>query len=225
MNTTHTLVTRERLIDCKVPERLTITIGAPSFDWNATAVRAARDFAESSTTLLVFAGPSGTGKSCATGIAVALAWRPGTSEAIIIPATQNAPGAYQYRDNPGQWVVDVPVGGVGAGARRGRWLNASACNEHLFDDRWWDTVRACGALVIDDIGLEIDQRVRDRLLGLIVDRDNDDRRTVLTTNLAAADFRNRYCAGSGERLRTRIRRGMWINVAARPTPVGGEATP
>jgi hypothetical protein len=225
MNATHALVTRERLVDCKVPERLTTTITSPSFDWNATAVRAARDFAESTTTLLALAGPSGTGKSCAAGIAVALAWRPGTSEEIVLPAARGEPGAYLYRDNPGQWVVNIPVDGVGSGARRGRWLNASACTEHLFDDRWWDTVRACGALVIDDIGLELDQRTRDRLLGLIVDRDNDDRRTVLTTNLAASDFRDRYCAGAGERLRTRIRRGMWINVPSRPAPVLTEVQP
>jgi hypothetical protein len=119
--------------------------------------------------------------------------------------------------------VNLSVDGVGAGARRGRWLNTSACGEHIWDNLWWDTVRACGALVIDDVGLELDQRVRDRLLGLIVDRDNDDRRTVITTNLAAADFRDRYCAGAGERLRTRIRRGMWVDVTARPLPVRPEA--
>ena len=123
--------------------------------------------------------------------------------------------------------MNVPVDGVGAGARRGRWLNASACSEHIFDDRWWDSVRACGALVIDDVGLETDQRVRDRLLGLIVDRDNDDRRTVLTTNLPAHDFRDRYCAGAGERLRTRLQRGMWINVLPRASnlPLRAEVRP
>ncbi len=221
------LVTRERLLDCKVPERLTSTIMSPAFDWTVMAVRAAETFAGAVNTLLVYAGPSGTGKSCAAGIAIALTRRAGQSGEVILPAEKDTPNAYLYRDNPGQWVVDMPVDGVGSGARRGRWLNTSACSEHIFDDRWWDAVRSCGALVIDDVGLELDQKVKDRLLGLIVDRDNDDRRTVLTTNLAALDFRDRYCAGAGERLRTRIRRGMWINVVARPgnPPQRAEAQP
>lgn len=211
-------VTWERLQDCQVPERLAIAITTPSFNWDAPAVKAARMFSESSTTLLVLSGPTETGKSCAAGVALAAARRSGRSEHIVLPAHRDDPGAYLYRDTPGHWVVDVPVDGVGAGSRRGRWLNASACSEHLFDDRWWDAVRACGALVIDDLGLESDQRVRDRLLGLVVDRDNDDRRTIVTTNLNALDFKARYCVGPGERLTTRIRRGMWVNVLVGPRP-------
>ena len=54
------LVSRERLLDCKVPERLTSTIMSPAFDWTVMAVRSAQTFAASINTLLVYAGPSGT---------------------------------------------------------------------------------------------------------------------------------------------------------------------
>jgi hypothetical protein len=217
------MVTRDRLRSSGVPEAIADRVTAPTFDTTLPAIRAAHTAAQTTTALIVYSGGTSTGKTCAAAYTTALMSKPGREVTVLWPAEPASPGAYPTGS---AWYVDRTVE-VGALAElRGRWLDASACGEHLFDEVWWTRSRTAAVLVIDDLGLEGEGRVRDRMIGLVVERENHGRPTIITTNLGPEPFKRTYWTGAGERLATRLQRGMWVNVVARPRAAGdGEGEP
>jgi hypothetical protein len=93
------------------------------------------------------------------------------------------------------------------------------------DQDFWPRLERVRLLAIDDLGLEpLD--ARDYALACVVDlidrRYDGARKTIITTNLAAEEFRQRYCTGPGVRMLRRVREvGRFLEVK----PPAAETTP
>jgi DNA replication protein DnaC len=159
-----------------------------------SALLAVEDFAGSTETLLVLAGGVGCGKTVA-----ASAWL----ERAIADADRKT-WAKGYRTNQERDAEGLIVKAIDL-ARAG-----------TFDREFWDRIGAMNFLVVDDLGTEpLDEKgwMVANVRALIDRRYDDDRRTILTTNLNLDAFRERYCADGG-RLLDRLReRGAFIEVA------------
>lgn len=206
------MIDRQRLEHLGVPAGIAASVAASSFEWARPAVVEATRFAESRDLLLVLAGPTQAGKSSAAAVAAALARVPGREVNAFLPAEPDEEGA--WRDSvTGGWYRTAAVS-LGGKLRQGAWLHAPATATHVFNESLWSGAEVAGVLVVDDLGLEPGEaRVRDRLLGLLVGRYDAARPTIVSTNLDAASFRLRYCAGAGERLAARIGGRAWHQVA------------
>lgn len=130
-------------------------------------------------------------------------------------------------------VLSAPVG-TGKSTASAWWLREVTRGSDLAPDprlvkRWWPapeicaidsfgaefrSLSECEALVLDDVGAEYsDQRgaLQSKLDRIIDARYREYRRTIITTNLSANDFRERY----GERLFDRLREGgRWESIKA-----------
>jgi DNA replication protein DnaC len=82
-----------------------------------------------------------------------------------------------------------------------------------FDAEFWKACRKANALVIDDLGSEkLDGagRALHNIVQVFYDRYAEGKPTVVTTNLARADFDARYAAHDGGRFRDRLRESAWF---------------
>lgn len=207
------MIDRERLDAMRVPRGLRDAILSPGFDWARPAVATAQRFAGSRAPLLVLAGPTQVGKSCAAAIGAAEARTTGRLEHYHHPCEPDTEGA--ARGINGAFYVLRPVE-IGASSMPAMWIHAPQFFDHIFDEPYWTKAARIGALVIDDLGLEPqDARVRDRVIGLLVGRYDDARPTIVTTNLTASAFRGTYGQGAGERLVARLGGGAWVQIAGR----------
>jgi DNA replication protein DnaC len=129
-------------------------------------------------TLLVLAGGVGTGKTTAA------AWL----------AAQDTPADFGWPGSGVPWPPDLLP----------RFVDASEFAEvNRYDGAQMDALRRCPLLAIDDLGTEFSDGAGSFLttLGNVLStRHRDCLRTVITTNLPAAEFLSRY----GERLRDRL---------------------
>jgi DNA replication protein DnaC len=85
------------------------------------------------------------------------------------------------------------------------------------DPGYWPSLQRASLLAIDDLGTEpLDPKgYGHAVIADLIDRRYDaSRKTILTTNLPQAAFRQRYGEGQGARLWDRIREaGLWVDVA------------
>lgn len=84
-----------------------------------------------------------------------------------------------------------------------------------FDEVFWDRLEAAPVLALDELGGEkMHDAFEARLYGLLNARYQRNRKTLIATNLLAADFRTRYLANGLERLADRLRTaGQWVNLS------------
>jgi DNA replication protein DnaC len=84
-----------------------------------------------------------------------------------------------------------------------------------FDEVFWDRLEAATVLALDELGGEkMHDAFEARLYGLLNARYQRNRKTLIATNLLAADFRARYLANGLERLGDRLRSSAeWVNLA------------
>lgn len=143
------------------------------------AMATARDWFASGAWALLLLGSVGQGKSQAA----AWLWKRLRAEAL---AKAQAPGCYER-------------------AGEVLWLRARDLQRLAWDDRSAFLTRCAGAygLVVDELGGE-DQRTTEAIGDLLERRaDDENRRTVMTTNLDGKGFVARY----GDRMASRIRAG------------------
>jgi hypothetical protein len=83
-----------------------------------------------------------------------------------------------------------------------------------FDEVFWDRLESAPVLALDELGGEkMHDAFEARLYGLLNARYQRNRKTVIATNLAPADFRARYLANGLERLADRLRTSaQWVNL-------------
>ena len=167
--------------------------------------------------LVVLAGDSGTGKSVAAAVLALEARSRGRRVTGVAPCDPEETGAYKSCTG-GVWLgyyVREHVVEVGSRLLTVRWVHAPSAFDNLFLPSFWKVLEAVEMLVLDDLGLEPQTpNVKSRIIGLLVERCNRDRPTIVTTNSSLADFRATYGSGSGARLMTRLDRG-WLQVGAR----------
>lgn len=114
----------------------------------------------------------------------------------------------------------ILAGGVGCGKtvaaawaidsrKTGLFVKAVELVRHgTYDREFWEQLGASPLLAIDDLGTEPrDEKgwAAANLDALLDARYDGARKTILTTNLTADDFKARYCAGAGIRTLDRIR--------------------
>lgn|GEM_PF-4379265 len=68
------------------------------------------------------------------------------------------------------------------------------------DRHWVEQIRKCGLLVLDDLGDEATEIGKNVVVELLLDRHAKKRRTVITSNLVAKAFRDRYGAAIADRI-------------------------
>lgn len=173
-----------RRVKAEIPRRVWAVLDAPK---RTTAYEAASAFAAGGLeTLLVLAGGVGCGKTVAAcaGLDRFLTPDPKLREAGFTPLGAKKPS--------GLIVKAIELARAGT-----------------FDREFWDRLGAVGFLVVDDLGTEpLDEKgwVVANVRALLDKRYDDERKTVLTTNLNLDQFKARYCADGGrllERLRER----------------------
>lgn len=174
------------LRDAGVPERVvrTVVAGVEETD----AIRAVRAWLPTPDGFLVLAGPPGTGKSTAAGLALAeVPPERVVYESSFFPADAT--------------VIDKP--------RTIRFADAhELAQASNFDSDLWAPLRRAHLLVIDDTGRELldnTGRALGNLVNLLCRRHDDAKRTVCTTNLDAQSWVKRYCSRDGGRLLDRMR--------------------
>lgn len=140
---------------------------------------------------LVMLGDTGVGKS----VAAALAW-------LLLRDEDRA-------------AAQAP--GVFADLRGVHWIRARTLQRLSWDQRN-ETLQRCSAahgLVVDELGSE-DDKTREALLEVIEERGDAKRRTVMTSNLGAEEFRGRYGDRFLDRLRgaglTKSGKAQWVRV-------------
>lgn len=203
------LTDRQRLREVQVPDGIADEICSGAYDRQREGLRRARSAWDRHELLIVLSGPTQSGKSTIAAALLADAYRPGRWVRVALPAEPSDPDSYQAFN--GAYYVTQSVE-VGVRPYTGAWIHAPRAHEQLFSDEFWRSASGVGALVLDDLGLEPqNQQVRDRLIGMLVDRANQGRPTVITTNLDPEQFRVAYCFDAGERLAARIRTG-WVQV-------------
>lgn len=104
----------------------------------------------------------------------------------------------------GLWLLEQSEGIKPNGNLTRRWVSGSQLARVDGFGGELDQLGKSGPLVIDDLGVEYADRngaLQSRLDGLLDERYANFRKTLITTNLTAAEFRDRY----GERIVDRIR--------------------
>lgn len=175
-----------------VPKRVWPFLDAPE---KTAAYAAACEFAlASSETLLVLAGGIGCGKT--VGACAAL-------DAFLVEGRRKT-----YRDGFRPLGVRDPSGKVVKAIEMAR--------AGTFDREFWDGLAGLDFLVIDDLGTEpLDDKgwLVANIRAVIDRRYDDERKTVLTTNLNLDQFKARYCADGGRLLDRLKERGAFIEIA------------
>lgn len=151
------------------------------------ALRHAKKFFASSARMLVLSGARGCGKTTAA------AWIAGHRIKPMTPAEAK------------EEALCLRIGGVFAPHDGRRFIDVSRLTRaSRYSDDAMRPLETVGLLVIDDLGMEYADEKGSFLAtldGLINCRYASDLRTVITTNLPAAEFKKRY----GERVADRIR--------------------
>jgi DNA replication protein DnaC len=167
----------------EIPKRVWPFLDAPR---QTPALDAAFEFAGSERdTILVLAGGVGCGKT----VAACAALERWVTETIRRSRANGYRPVYA-RDAEGRVVKAIDLARAGT-----------------FDREFWDKLAAVDFLVVDDLGTEpLDEKgwMVANVRALIDRRYDDERRTILTTNLGLEAFKTRYCADGG-RLLDRLR--------------------
>lgn len=182
-----------RRAKAEIPRRVWPVLDAPR---STTAYEAALAFAKGGAeTLLVLAGGVGCGKTVAACAAL---------DRFLAP-------------DPSRVSWDEGFAPLGAKKPTGSVVKAiELARAGTFDREFWDRLAAAGFLVIDDLGTEpLDEKgwVVANVRALIDKRYDDERKTILTTNLNLDQFKARYCADGGRLLERLRERGGFLELA------------
>lgn len=99
--------------------------------------------------------------------------------------------------------------------RGGRYVDAGQLvSTSTFDEAEWGSLTRCSLLVVDELGAEHPNPAFEANLYALLDRRyRQGKRTVLCTNLNAAEFKARYCENGLDRLLDRLRTGgRWVSL-------------
>lgn len=166
-----------------IPQRAIDTLNSGSFEEHTAAIKAVREFAESSKEgwCLVLSGDKGCGKSTAAAFYL---------ENRTIRIAKKNRGAHSF---------PIPS--------RQFWWTAAKINRVSSYDAKLENLMRIPVLIIDDLGVEYADKgghFNGRLDELLSARYDNYKKTIITTNLNAKDFEERY----GKRISSRIMHGF-----------------
>jgi hypothetical protein len=200
----------------RMPARIADLLMSNNLDLERPLLRKAQTAWNRNETLIILSGQTQSGKSTAAGWLAANARSPGRKITAMVNCYEGDDGAYKACVDGvwyGYWVRDEVVE-VGSHPLDGLWIHAPSAFDNIFQPAFWKKNENSGVMVLDDLGLEPgDERVKARIIGLLVTRFDGNARTIITTNLDRVQFQAQYCAGAGKRISARLGHG-WINAMA-----------
>lgn len=193
-----------------IPDRLIERCSDAGFDATRSAVRQAHAFvACPNALLLVLSGGPGAGK---------------TLGAVHAALGARAPDRVEhYRDGDG---VLQAVRFTGRPLSAAFVTASQLTRVGQFERALWSELEGVDLLIIDDLGaepLEGSPYALANLASVLVTRENEGLKTMMTTNYGGGQFKDTYCKGPGERVLSRLRQypGSFFAVDEKDMRLGG----